>query len=319
MSALGAVGAPGAAAGGEVANDRWQPPSWRRLQRGLRALDARYFQIGFLLSLLLFGALARDFALTGTQVLLAFTSAALTQAFWQFALKLPQRRSVQGYLSALVTACGISILVRSDSQWVHPALACLALSSKFVLRFGAGAARAHIFNPANLAAFVVFTGLPHAWLSPGQWGQEALASLWMLALGAAVTGRISRWGVSCTFLATWLGLYAARLAWLGYASDLALSMWWHQAMNGATILFAFFMISDPMTTPQHAGARCAYTACVAATAFAWQFGLFKPQGLIVALFAWSLTVPLWNRVFAAQRFAWRSAAHPASSPPASPG
>ena len=305
---MSAVFAPSAAA-------RPSDTGWSRLRGGLKALDARYFQIGFLLSLLLFGALARDFELTGTQVLLAFTSAVLTQAFWQFALQLPQRRNVQGYLSALVTACGISILVRSDSNWVHPALAGLALSSKFVLRFGTGAARGHIFNPANLAAFVVFMGLPHAWLSPGQWGQETLAGLWMLVLGATVTGRISRWGVSFTFLAAWLGLYAARLLWLGYANDLALSMWWHQAMNGAMILFAFFMISDPMTTPQHAGARCAYAACVALTAFAWQYALFKPQGLIVALFAWSLTVPLWNRVFAAQRFAWRAAAqHPGSSP-----
>lgn len=270
-------------------------------------LDARYFQIAFLLSLLLFGALARDFALTGAQVLLAFTSAALTQAFWQFALKLPQRKSMQGYLSALVTACGISILIRADGLWVHPVLACLALTSKFVLRFGEGAARGHIFNPANLAAFSVFVGLPNAWLSPGQWGQDTLAALWMFALGATVTGRISRWGVSFAFLGAWLGLCAARLLWLGYASDLALAMWWHQALNGATILFAFFMISDPMTTPQHPRARIAYAICVAATAFVWQYALFKPQGLIVALFVWSLTVPLWNRAFAAARFEWLGA------------
>ena len=276
-----------------------------RLPSRFSTIDARYVQIGFLLSLLLFGALARDFALSGTQVLLAFASAALTQAFWQFALQLPQRKSMHGYLSALVTACGISILVRSDTAWVHPALACLALSSKFVLRFGTGAARGHILNPANLAAFVALMWLPHAWLSPGQWGHDTLAGLWMLALGATVTGRVSRWGVSFAFLATWLGLSAARLAWLGYAPELAASMWWHQAMNGATILFAFFMISDPMTTPQHAGARTAYAMCVATSAFVWQFGFFKPQGLIVALFVWSLTVPFWNRAFAARRFEWR--------------
>ena len=253
----------------------------------------------------MFGALARDFALSATQVLLAFASALATQAFWQFALQLPQRKSWHGYLSAFVSACGISILVRSDALWVHPLLACLALSSKFVLRFGSGAARGHIFNPANLAAFVAMMGLPHAWLSPGQWGQETLVGLWMLALGAIVTGRIARWGVSCAFLATWLGLLGARLLWLGYTPELAAAMWWHQAMNGAIILFAFFMISDPMTTPQHAGARAAYAVCVAASAFAWQYGLFKPQGPIVALFGWSLTVPWWNRIFPARRFDWR--------------
>jgi hypothetical protein len=288
-------------------------PAWlggigKSLHHALKPLDARYFQIVFLVSLLLFGALARDFALSGMQVLLTFAGAALTQAFWQFALRLPQRKTMQGYLSALVTACGISILVRSDSQWVHPLLACLALSSKFVLRAGSGAQRGHVFNPANLAAFVAMMVLPHAWLSPGQWGQETLVGLWMLALGATVTGRITRWGVSLAFLATWLGLIALRLAWLGYAPELALSMWWQQAMNGATILFAFFMISDPMTTPQHRGARAAYAVCVAASAFVWQFGLFKPQGMIVALFFWSLTVPWWNRAFTAPRFDWRGAA-----------
>ena len=273
-------------------------PDW------LKWIDARYFQIVFLVSLLLFGALARDFALSASQVLLTFIGAVATQAFWQFALKLPNRKNAQGYLSALVTTCGISILVRADVAWVHPALACLAISSKFLFRFGSGAARGHILNPANLAAFSAMMFMPHAWISPGQWGQETLAALWMLALGATVSGRVKRWDVSFVFLGAWLGLLATRLIWLDFAPSLALDMWLHQALNGATILFAFFMISDPMTTPQHQGARMAYAVCVAASAFVWQYGLFKPQGLIVALFAWSFTVPIWNKMFKQKRFNW---------------
>ncbi|MEI8362426.1 MAG: RnfABCDGE type electron transport complex subunit D [Betaproteobacteria bacterium] len=274
----------------------------------LKWLDARYFQLAFLISLLLFGALARDFSLTAWQVLFALASAVGTQALWQFALKLPNRHNLQGYLSALVTTCGISILVRSDVSWVHPLLACLAISSKFTFRFGSKESRGHILNPANLAAFCAMMLMPHAWLSPGQWGQETLAAMWMIALGATVTGQVKRWDVSLTFLAAWLGLLAARLLWLGYAPSLAVDMWLHQALNGATLLFAFFMISDPMTTPQHAGARISYAVCVAITAFAWQYGLFKPQGLIVALFIWSFTVPLWNWMFQKKRFIWNGEA-----------
>ncbi len=270
----------------------------------LKVLDARYFQIVFLVSLLLFGALARDFSLTTWQVLLTLCSAVGSQAAWQFALQLPNRHKISGYLSALVSTCGIAILVRSDALWVHPALACLAMSSKFMLRFGEGKNRGHILNPANLAAFSAMMFIPHAWLSPGQWGQETLAGLWMLALGATVTGRVKRWDVSITFLSAWLGLLAARLVWLDYAPSLAVDMWLHQALNGATILFAFFMISDPMTTPQHARARMAYAVCVATTAFVWQYYLFKPQGLIVALFAWSFTVPIWNKLFKEKLFNW---------------
>jgi hypothetical protein len=271
----------------------------------LKLVDARYFQLIFLISLLLFGALARDFSLTGLQVLFAFISAVSTQAVWQFYLKLPNRKRLQGYLSAFVTTCGLCILVRSDVIWVHPALACLAISSKFIFRFGKGSNRGHILNPANLAAFSAYTWMPHAWLSPGQWGHETLAALWMIALGAVVTGRIARWDVSLAFLATWLGLLAIRLVWLDYAPDLSVDMWLHQAMNGATILFAFFMISDPMTTPQHQTARTAYAICVAITAFFWQYGLYYTQGPTVALFFWSFTVPIWNRTFLHPRFNWQ--------------
>lgn len=278
----------------------WLGYQARRVQR----LDARYVQLMFLICLLLFGALARDFALTPWQVAGTFTAALTTQAFWQFALRLPRRKQATGYLSAVVTSCSIAILVRSDVAWVHPVLACLAMSSKFVLRFGEGARRGHILNPANLACVAALTVMPHAWLSPGQWGNETLATLWMLALGAVTSGRVARWGISLTFLGVWLGLQAARLAWLGYAPDLGASMWLHQAFSGATLLFAFFMISDPMTTPQHVRARMAYGVCVAVSAFVWQFVWFRPHGPIVALFAWSLTVPLWNAVFAARRFSW---------------
>ena len=96
----------------------------------LAKLDARWFQIAFLSSFLLLGALARDFALTWPQVALTFTFALATQAAWQWGLKLPNRNGWGGYLSAIVSAFGISILVRADSLWVHPLLACIAMSSK---------------------------------------------------------------------------------------------------------------------------------------------------------------------------------------------
>jgi Na+-translocating ferredoxin:NAD+ oxidoreductase RnfD subunit len=35
------------------------------------------------------------------------------------------------------------------------------------------------------------------------------------------------------------------------------------ASNGAVLLFAFFMISDPMTTPQQRSARITYAVAVA--------------------------------------------------------
>jgi enediyne biosynthesis protein E5 len=267
-------------------------------------LDARWFQIVFLASLLWFGAIARDFSITPLQIGLTFASALLTQAAWQWGLNLPSKAGWYGYLSAIISAIGISILVRAENAWAHPLLACIAMSSKYVVRMGPVGCKSHVFNPANLAALLACCVLPGTWLSPGQWGSEALLALWLLALGGLVTRRIARWDVSLAFLAAWAALLAARVVWLEYEWEVGQAMWLQQFSNGATLLFAFFMISDPMTTPQYARARIAYAVGVAVAAFVWQFILFKPHGLILMLALGSLAVPLVNWRWQQRRFEW---------------
>ncbi len=269
-------------------------------------LDARWFQIAFLASLLLFGAVARDFAISPPQLVLTFAAALATQAAWQWSLDLPGKAGWHGYLSAIVSAIGISILVRADSLWAHPLLAMIAMSSKYLVRAGHGACRSHVFNPANLAALMACCMLPGVWLSPGQWGSGTLLALWLFALGGLVTQRITRWDVSLAFVGTWAALLALRLVWLDYAWEVGHAMWLQQVSNGATILFAFFMISDPMTTPQRRGPRIAYATGVAGAAFVWQYLLFKPHGLILMLAAASISVPLINWRWPQRRFEWAS-------------
>jgi len=288
---------------------RWHDRVGRPLQpilRPLLKLDARWFQILFLASFLALGALARDFALTWQQVALTFAAAITTQAAWQWGLKLPSRAGWGGYLSAIVSSFGISILVRADSLWVHPLLAAIAMSSKYLLRAGPASCRSHIANPANLAAFAAWFWIPGAWLSPGQWGSESLAALWFLALGGLVTQRIQRWDISMSFLGAWAALLAGRVIWLDYSADVATAIWLQQISNGATLLFTFFMISDPMTTPQRRSARIAYAIAVAVCAFVWQFVLYRPHGLIVVLFAASALVPVINWLLPSKRFEWHA-------------
>ncbi len=273
---------------------------WRRL-----SFDARWFQIVFLASFLLVGAIARDFQLNLEQVAICFACGLSTQALWQWGLRLPGRRNWSGYLSAIISCFGICILVRAQNQWAHALLASLAISSKYLLRAGPATCKSHILNPANFAAFAAWAWVGGAWLSPGQWGADSLTALWFIALGGLVTQRIARWDVSLVFLAAWGGLLALRLVWFDYSWNPGAAMWLQQLSNGATLLFAFFMISDPMTTPQHRVARLAYVCLVALAAFIWQFVLFKPHGLIVALFLCSWSVPAINAIWPVQRFDWR--------------
>jgi enediyne biosynthesis protein E5 len=256
--------------------------------------DARLWQILFLASLLTFGVFARDFTLKPEQMLLAFATGLATQAFWLRVKGLPQK----GYLSAFVTCFGLSILLRSDTLWVHPLAACLALSAKFVIRINGR----HLYNPANLGVIVATTLLPGAWTSPGQWGNELAAALWFVALGGLVTQRARRWDISWVFLAAWLGLCAARMLWLGQPT----AVWEHQLGSGALLLFAFFMISDPMTIPNRRGARIAYALIVAVGAFLWQYALFRPNALVWTLFLATPLVPIFDRLWPGAGFTWRA-------------
>jgi len=257
--------------------------------------DARLVQIAFLGILLSFGVLIRDFTLQPVQMLLTFTAGLITQAVWIATLRLRRK----GYLSALVTCFGLSILLRADSVWVHPLAACLAISAKFALRVHGK----HLFNPANLGVVVATTLLPGAWISPGQWGNALAAACWFVVLGGLVTGKAQRSDIAWAFLLSWLGVIALRVAWLGQAW----SVWWHQLGSGALLLFAFFMISDPMTIPDDRRARIAYALLVALLAYAWQFVLYRPNALVFALFLATPAVPLLDHLFPSRRFAWRGA------------
>ena len=285
----------------------------------LRTLDPRLLQLAGQGSLLLVGALWLDFALTWPQVVLTFAVAVASQHLWLRARGLQG----QGQLSALVTAFGLSLLVRADNLWVHPLLAVLAISSKFVWRYPfrpgePGAGSAHRFNPANLGAMLALTVLPGAWLSPGQWGQATPLAVLVVALGMAVSLRAARADASWTFLGCFALLVTARVLWLG-ANPWVI---WHQLHNGALLLFAFFMISDPMTTPRLRWHRMAFAAAVALLAFVWQALLYQPHGPVVALFLASFAVPWLNRRAARQRqplhYAWTPANSAAGCHPGAP-
>jgi Na+-transporting NADH:ubiquinone oxidoreductase subunit NqrB len=264
--------------------------------------DARVFQILFLASLLSAGVLLRDFSIRWEQMALTFAVGLATQhlALRVLARRVPGLRV--GYLSAVVTCFGLSILLRADSLWVHPLAASLAMAAKFVVRVRGK----HVFNPANLGVMLALLCLPGAWISPGQWGNDLVAMGWFVALGMVVSSRARRFDISIAFLLAWAALLGARVLWLGQPAAIFL----HQVSGGALLLFAFFMISDPMTTPDRRGARIAFALLVAAGAFIWQFVLFRPNALVWSLFLATPLVPLLDRFAPGARFAWREEKRP---------
>ena len=246
--------------------------------------DPRWLQIFFLATFLAFGLAARDFPLWHAP--LVFAACLGTQLFWERALRLP----AAGLLSPLITALGLTLLLRAGAPWVPPFAACLAITSKFLLRVRGR----HFLNPANFGLCCAMLATPRAWCSPAQWGESSLFLLWLLALGCAVAHRAFRSDVSLAFLASFIALRAGRLLFLGQRAPVLL----HQLQSGSLLLFTFFMISDPKTTPTSRPGRLAFAAAVALTAFALQLR-FIQNPLIWALFLCAPLTPLID-VLAAQ-------------------
>ncbi len=254
--------------------------------------DIRLTQLFIMASLLLFGALVNDFDLTATQVGLTFLSGVTTQIILMRWYRIPL-----SLLSVLITCFGVSLLLRSDNLWAHLVAVFLAISAKFMIRYQGR----HIFNPANFAVIVGLALLPGTWVTSGQWGADWVIAGWLIMLGMLVAGNAKRLDISVFFLFFYSAIFIpVRVIWYGYPID----VFFHQFQNGALLLFSFFMITDPMTIPQHRSGRLFHALVVAVIAYIWQYYFYWQQGILWALFFASPLVIVWNRWFPAKSFNW---------------
>jgi Na+-transporting NADH:ubiquinone oxidoreductase subunit NqrB len=257
-----------------------------------RRWDPRLYQIGTLSLLLIYGIFRLDLEVLPHQALAILGTVFLTQMIGSRLSGLPQFDP----RSALISGLSLCLLLRTND----PALAILAaagaIASKFLLRIRGK----HIFNPTNFAlvAMMLFTG--QVWVSPGQWGSVAVFAFLLASAGGLVVNRAARGDVTWAFLACYVALVFGRSLWLG--EPLAIPL--HRLQNGALVLFSFFMISDPKTTPDSRAGRVLFAAMVALSAYFVQFGLFRTNGLLWSLAVCSIAVPLIDRVLPGPRYQW---------------
>ena len=76
-------------------------------------------------------------------------------------------------------------------------------------------------------------------------------------------------------------LLFGRSLWLGEPMAIP----FHRIQSGALLIFSFFMISDPKTTPDSRAGRVLFALLVALGAGYIQFGLFRTNGLLWSLAA----------------------------------
>jgi len=253
--------------------------------------DPRLYQTASLSTLLLYGLVFLHFDISIWQIAITIGAAQLTQYAGTRYFKLP----VFDPKSALISSLSLCLLLRTNDLFVAALASAIAISSKFLIRWK----DKHVFNPTALALIVVLTcGL--GWISPGQWGQVAWFGFLIACLGSLVVTRAARADVTLAFLTFYVGLLFVRAVWLGDP----LTIPRHQIESGALLIFAFFMISDPKTTPDARIGRIVFALLVALVALYVQFGFFKPNGPLWALIACSPLVPLIDWMFPGTRYEW---------------
>jgi Na+-transporting NADH:ubiquinone oxidoreductase subunit NqrB len=202
--------------------------------------------------------------------------------------------------SALISGLSLCLLLRTNDLGLAMLAAVVAGASKFLLRVRGK----HVFNPTNFALVAMMLVTGRVWASPGQWGSAAVFAFLLASAGGLVVNRAARADVTWTFLACYAALWLGRSLWLGDPLVIPL----HRLENGALVLFAFFMISDPRTTPDSRAGRILFAVLVAAGAYVVQFKLFRTNGLLWSLAVCALVVPLIDRLLPGPRYQWHPAA-----------
>ena len=255
--------------------------------------DPRLYQIATLSGLLGYGVFWLDLEVQTRTAVAIIVTALVTQLV---CTRLTGRGRFDPR-SALISALSLCLLLRTGSLGLAMLTAAVAIASKFTLRVR----DKHVFNPTNFALVAMMLATGSVWVSPGQWGSGLVFAFLLASAGGLVVNRAARADVTLAFLASWASLLVARSLWLG--EPLAIPL--HRLENGALVLFAFFMISDPRTTPDSRAGRVLFATLVALGAYAVQFKLFRTNGLLWSLAVCSLLVPLIDRVLPGSRYQWR--------------
>ena len=248
------------------------------LQQQLR--DARWFQIAGQAAILLTGLFALDFGVSPAQIAAAIVAALGAQRIG--ALLVASRFD---WKSALITGLSLSLLLRANDLWPFVLAALIAIGSKFAIR----ANDRHVFNPANFGIVLMIFLTDAAWTSTSEWGSPLWLAVLIASLGALTCWRASRLDVPLLYLAVYATLIVGRALYLG--DPLAIPAL--RLTHGALILFAFFTISDPKTTPENPSQRALFVAAAAIIAYVLQFHFFISDGVfyapvLLALGRWAL-------------------------------
>lgn len=171
-------------------------------------------------------------------------------------------------LPAHITSLAIAMLLYSNANlWPIMLATAVAIGSKALFRITVNGRERHFLNPSNFGISVVLIFFPWVGITPPYQFTENLhgASDWLLPLAIVGSGSFlnSRFTHRMPLIGAWVAAFVLQ-AWLR-------SLWFGSPllpallpMTGvAFVLFTFYMVTDPGTTPQSLSGQLLFGASVA--------------------------------------------------------
>lgn len=254
--------------------------------------DPRHYQLIVQSTLLVWGIFMLQFPVDLSHIGVTLCTALITQWLFCGYFKLPFYT-----LSTLNTSLSLLLLLHTTAPLWLGLAAFIAIASKFLIRID----QRHIFNPSNIGIVISLLLFDQVWAAPGQWGHN----LWVILLiaGFALIPIIGLRPMmtSISFLSVYTCLILLRAWWLGDPVNIPL----HNLQNGALLLFTFFMLADPMTTPAHPLGRIIFGAIVALVSVFLLWIFYIPNAFLYALALCAFTSIPINRMLNHSNFAWK--------------
>jgi enediyne biosynthesis protein E5 len=260
-----------------------------------------------------------------TELLLEFIDARLNHRALRFTGG-GARRFIDFLLSAHITGLACAMLLYANERLGPVVFASVvAICSKCVLRVPFGGGTRHFFNPSNFG--ITATLLVFAWVSvappyqftenmtgPGDWILPAIIVCTGTFLNARFTHRLP-------LIAAWLGGFIGQAALRSLLFDIPFEAALVPMTGVAFILYTFYMVTDPATTPGGRREQIAFGLSVAAVYGLLMmvhvvFGLFFALTIVCAVRGLGLFAMRWLR--GRSRAETDAVAAPASLSPTAP-
>lgn len=199
------------------------------------------------------------------------------------------RKFIDFLLSAHISALAVAMLLYSNERlWPVAFGTAVAIVSKKLFCANVGRGRKHFLNPSNFGITVTLLAFPWVGIAPPYHFTEGLTGVgdWVLPGVIIVTGTFlnARFTRKLPLIAAWLGGFflQALVRSLVFETPLGAAL---LPMTGvAFILYTFYMVTDPATTPRSTQGQIAFGAGVAAT-----YGLLMVGHVVFGLF-FALTI-----------------------------